>query len=212
MEKEANIGGKKMRQIRNLLAAGLGVIAILAQTNMASAQSANGTNAPVTGQLAGLTQLAMDIHAEDELPAKLCGMLWPKSGSHKFSIKKFTTSTGDGQRLFCLRIDNQDVVLLRRVETKPSEDTKNREEFYYRTTAKGDLVLALTAAFEFTIDDVDNEIFKKVTYETYGEVSGDGKKPFAMTATIKADFEAEKKYWLKMQKKLAKKRPIQHAD
>lgn len=188
------------------------MIALLAQTNNGAAQSANGTNAPITGQLAGLTQLAMNVHTQDELPAKLCGMLWPKSGSHKYSIKKFSTTADGVQRLFCLRTDNQELVLIHRVETKPSEDTKNREEFYYRTTAKGDLVLALSAVFEFTIDDVDNELLKKVTYETYGEVSGDGKKPFAMTSTIKADFEVEKKYWLKTQKKLAKKKPIQEAE
>ncbi|HEY3915000.1 MAG TPA: hypothetical protein VGN61_10985 [Verrucomicrobiae bacterium] len=198
-----------MKRIRNFLAAGLGLMAILAQVNDAAAQTASATNAvatnaPLTGQLAGLAQMAMKIHAEEGLPTKLCGLLWPNSGNHKYSIKKFSMPTRDEERLFCLRTDNQDVVLTHRVETKPDEDTKKRKEVYYRTTAKGDLVLAVVVRFEFNIDDVDNEILKKVTYETFGAVSGDGKKPLAIDDNIRANFEAEKKYWLKSQKKLGK--------
>ncbi len=193
------------------------MIALLAQANDAAAQSASttntvATNAPVTGQLGGLAQLAMKTHDEDKLPAKLCGWLWPNSGNHKYAVKKFSMPTRDEERLFCLRTDNQDVVLMHRVETKPDENTKKRKEIYYRTTARGDLVLALVVRFEFNIDDVDNEILKKVTYETYGEVSGDGKKPLAITADLRTQFEAEKKYWLGMQKKLGKKGRAAKAD
>lgn len=198
-----------MKRIRNFLAAGLGMIAILAQANVAAAQTASATNAvatnaPLTGQLARLAQLAVKVHDADELPAKLSSLLWPNSGSHKYSVKRFSMPAEDGERLFCVRTDNQDLVLTRRVETKPDENTKKRKEVYYRTTAKGDLVLVVIARFEFNIDDVDNEILKKVTYETFGEVSGDGKKPLAIDDDIRANFEAEKKIWLKSQKKLGK--------
>lgn len=185
------------------------MIALLAQANEAAAQSAGATNAvatkaPATGPLAGLAQLAMKTQDENELPTKLCGLLWPNSGNHKYAIRKFSMPTGGEERLFCLRTDNQDILLTHRVETKPDESTKKRREIYYRTTAKGELVLAVVVRFEFTIDDVDNEILKKATYETYGEVSGDGKKPLAITADLLARFEAEKKYWLGLHKKLGK--------
>jgi hypothetical protein len=210
MENEPTIGGKKMKIIRNFLTVGLSMIAFLALLNDAAAQSASATNAvvtnaPVTGPLAGLVQLAIKNHTEDELPAKLCGLLWPNSGNHKYFVKKFALPIEHEQRIFCLRTDNQDIVLVHTYETKPDEQSKKRKEYYYRTTAKGDLALAVIARFEFTIDDVDNELLKKVTYETYGEVSGDGKKPLAITDDIRADFEAEKKLWLKSQKKLGKK-------
>jgi hypothetical protein len=112
----------------------------------------------------------------------------------------------DEERMFCLRRETQDIVLGRFTVDKPDSESKVREEFYYRTTVQGDLVLALTATFQFTIDDVDNELLKKVTWQTYGEVAGDGTKPLPITPDLKAEFEAEKKLWLAVEKKLSKQR------
>lgn len=201
-----------MKRLQIFLTVGLGLVAILVRANDAAPQLAGTTNLPPTGQLAGLAQLAMKTEAEDELPAKLCGLLWPSSGNHKYSVKKFSMPTHEAERIFCVRTNNQDIVLVDAMETKPNEDTKKRKEIYYRTTAKGDLVLALIVRFEFNIDDVDNELLKKVTYETYGEVSGDGKKPLAITDDLRAKFEAEKKFWLGLQKKLGKKRRTRKDD
>jgi len=212
MEDGFSIVGKKMKRILNFLAAGLSLMAIFAQVNNASAQSASATNVPVTGQLAGLAQLARNAGAEDELPARLCGVLWPNSGKHNYTVKKFSMPTKQEERLFCVRTNNQDIVLVNAVETKPNEDTKKRKEIYYRTTVKGDLVLAVSVNFDFTIDDVDNELLKKVTFTTYGDVSGDGSKPLAITADVRAKFEAEKKYWLGLEKKLGKKGRNKKAD
>ncbi|HZQ48193.1 MAG TPA: hypothetical protein VFC07_14350 [Verrucomicrobiae bacterium] len=193
-----------MKRIRKLLAAGLSLMVLITQANHAAAQSANPTNAPATGPLAGLAQLAMSARGEDQLPAKLCSLLWPNSGNHKYAVRKYSMPTGREQRFFCLRTNNQDIVIVHAVETKPDEQTKKRKEWYYRTTAKGELILALSVLFEFEIDDQDNDILKKLTYQTYGEVSGDGKKPLAITDEVRAKFEVEKKYWLGLEKKIRK--------
>ena len=80
-----------------------------------------------------------------------------------------------------------------------------RREYYYRANAKGGLALALTATFQFTITDVDDDVLKNVTSQTYGETAGDGTQPLAITPEIKAKFETEKKFWLKLEKSLKKK-------
>jgi hypothetical protein len=192
--------GTFMKRIRIWLAVGLSVIALI----NAKAQSTAATNAPATGQLAELARLAATAYGEDELPARLCNLLWPNSGNHKYPVRKFSMPSGHDQRLFCLRTNNQDIIIVHTIETKPDENTKRRKEFYYRTTAKGDLVLAVSVSFEFEIDELDNETIRKLTSETYGDVSGDGKKPLPITADMLAKFEAEKKYWLGLEKKIRK--------
>jgi len=104
-------------------------------------------------------------------------------------------------------------VLMRRTETKPQDEAKTRTDFYYRTDPNGELALALKATFHFTLDELDEEHLKRVTWETFGAVSGDASPPLPITPEITAQFQAEKKYWLAQQKKLQKmKRPPKNPD
>ena len=163
------------------------------------------TNAPVAGPLAGLVRLAMKLGIEDDLPARLSGLLWPGPGaSQKCAVKKISLAAKGGGRFFILRTDNQNIVLLHFTETKPDNDSRIRREFYYCTTSQGDLALALSATFQFAKDDVDNELLKKVTWQTYGTAAGDGSKPLPITADIRTQFEAEKKIWLGQENQLKK--------
>jgi hypothetical protein len=171
-------------------------------------QAAGGINTAPTGPLAGLEESTMKLGFKDKIPAKLCGMLWPTAGTNqqKFAVKKVAVQGKDEteKRILIVRLDNYDIIIAHFTETKPTEDSKIRRESYYRTTAKGDLVLALKATFQFSISDVDNDVLKDVTFDTYGETAGDGETPLPMTPDIKAQFMAERKFWLKTQKSLKK--------
>jgi hypothetical protein len=172
-------------------------------------QTAADTNATVKGPLTGLEEATMKVGFQDKMPAKLCGLLWPASGTNqqRYEVKKVAVQGKDEteKRILITRMDNHDIILAHFTETKPGEDSKIRRERYYRTNAKGDLVLALKATFQFTITDVDNDVLKNVTCETYGEMAGDGSAPLPITPEIKAQFMAERKFWLKAQKSLKKK-------
>ncbi len=196
-----------MKRKLKLVAAGLSLLAILIATSRAQSQPANTTNAPApTGQFAELARLAMKSEEGGTLPVKLSGLLWPDAAKHAYKIKKISMpgKNEHEERFFFFRADSQDVVLVHRTETK-KEDTEYRKEFYYRATINGDLALVLSATFHFEIDDVDNELLKDMSFETYGEKSGESHKPLPITKELRDKFEIEKKYWLGIQKKLAKK-------
>jgi hypothetical protein len=193
-----------MKKIRTLAALWLGVMALLIAGVNSPAQSANtSTNTPaLTGQFAELARLALKSDEAGALPAKLSGLLWPDAAKHSYKVQKLSMPDKAGERFFLLRTDNHhDVVLVHRTENQPNETTKYRKDFYYRATMGGDLVLALSAKFRFEIDDVDNELLKDLTFQPYG---GGGTNSQPMTSDVQKKFETEKKYWLGVQKKLAK--------
>jgi hypothetical protein len=192
----------------NLRTPGLVLAIALAGVCNLFAQTNTDTNAMVFGPLGGLEKSATKLGVEQNLPAKLSALLWQDfaKGEKKCAVKKMTLpGKHDGDaRIFCVRKDNQDIVLMQRVESKPDTRSILRREFYYRTTAQGDLLLALTATFQFGIDDVDNEILKSATWDTYGDTAIAGAKARPFTADIKAEFDEEKKFWLAQEKKLKK--------
>lgn len=192
-----------MKEIRTLLALWLGVMALLITGVNSPAQSTNnGTNTPaLTGQFAELAKLALKSDEGGALPAKLSGLLWPDAAKHSYKVQKLSMPDKSGERFFLLRTDNHDLVLVHRTENQPDENTKYRREFYYRATMGGELVLALSAKFRFEIDDVDNELLKDLKFQPYG---GGGTNSQPMTSDVQKKFETEKKYWLGVQKKIAK--------
>ncbi len=175
-------------------------------------QAATNTNVVVTGPLAGLEQATVKLGFDDQMPAKLCGLLWPAPGTvqKKCAVRKVEVDgkTEDDKRILIARLDNGDVVLAHTTVIKPHEDSKIRHEYYYRANAKGDLALALEATFLFTITDVDNDVLKRVTWDTYGAAAGDGGPALAITPEVKAQFEAEKKFWFKQEKSLKKQEHV----
>jgi hypothetical protein len=162
-----------------------------------------------TGPLAGLQEATTKVGFDDQMPAKLSGLLWPTPGiaPKKCAVMKVGVegTSEDDKRILIERVDNGDIVFAHIITSKPEADTKMRREYYYRANAKGGLALALTATFQFTITDVDDDVLKNVTSQTYGETAGDGTQPLAITPEIKAKFETEKKFWLKLEKSLKKK-------
>ena len=161
-----------------------------------------------TGPLAGLEQATTKVGFDDQMPAKLSGLLWPAAdtGNKKCAVKKISVegTSEDDKRMLIVRMDNGDIVFAHTTVSKPKADAKLRREYYYRANAKGGLELALTATFQFEITDVDDDVLKNVTSETYGGTAGYGGKPLAITSEVKAKFEAEKKFWLKQEKSLKK--------
>jgi hypothetical protein len=181
-------------------------IAVFSATLFANFTSrAQDTNFPA-GKLAGVAHSISIVGLDDDLPAKLCVLLWPEGGQKqkKLEIKKMSSPAKDEGRVFILRPDNHSIVLMHYTESKNADDTKSRKETYYRTTSQGDLTLALTANFQFTLDELEGEHLKKVTWQTYGQTSGDGSKPRPIDSDMQGKFEAEKKFWLGMEKKLKK--------
>jgi hypothetical protein len=162
-----------------------------------------------TGPLAGLQEATTKVGFDDEMPPKLSGLLWPTPGvvPKKCAVRKVGVEgkSEDDKRMLIARVDNGDIVFAHIITSKPEAGTKVRREYYYRANAGGNLALALTATFQFTISDVDNDVLKNVTSQTYGETTGDGTQPLAITPEITARFETEKKFWLKQQKDLKKK-------
>jgi len=142
------------------------------------------------------------------MPAKLCGMLWPApvTVQKKCAVRKLEMAgkSENDKQILIVRLDTHDVVFAHTIESKPTPDSKMRWEYYYRANAQGDLALALKATFRYAITDVDNEVLQKVTCETYGETAGDDGKMLAITPGVKAQFETEKKFWLKQEKSLNK--------
>jgi hypothetical protein len=181
-----------------------GVLAIPA----ARGQTAT-TNVVVTGPLAGLEQATTKLGFDDRMPAKLCGLVWPASGIvlTNCAIRKVAVEgkSEDDKRMLLVRMDTHDLVFAHTIVSKPEEDVKMRREYYYRPDAQGDLALALKATFRFTITDVGNEVLQNVTWETYGQRTGDGTQPLAITPEVQAQFKTEKKFWLKQEKSLKKK-------
>jgi hypothetical protein len=203
----------KIKELRSFLAVGFSTLSLLIATTGAQAQSTNKTdksesetNAPFIGPFAGLAKLAIVSDDDRKLPAKLTSILWPDAAKLKYKVKKLSMPVSEREeRLFCLRTDSRDVVMMHRTDTQPDENTKYRRENYYLAGTNGDLVLALSVKFRFEIDDVDNELLRDVKLQTYGGTAVvEGQKPEPITKDIKSRYEAEKKYWLGMQKKLAK--------
>jgi len=146
---------------------------------------------------------------DDKMPVKLCGLLWPAPGTvqKKCAVRKVEVEgkTEDEKKILIVRLDTHDVVFAHTVVSQTKTDSKMRREYYYRANAKGDLALALKVTFHFTITDVDNEVLQNVTWQTFGEATGDGTQPLAITPEVEAQFKTEKKFWLKAEKSLKKK-------
>lgn len=203
----------KTKELRQFLVVGFSALVLLLGATGTPAQSTNKTdkgesetNAPFVGPFAGLAKLAMAADDDRKLPTKLTSILWPNAAKLKYKVKKLSMPVSEHEeRLFCLRTDNRDVVMMHRTDTQPDENTKYRREYYYLAGSNGDLMLALTVKFRFEIDDVDNDILKDVNLQTYGGTTVvDGQKPESITKDIRSKYEAEKKYWLSTQKKVAK--------
>ena len=64
--------------------------------------------------------------------------------------------------------------------------------------------MVLQATFQFTISDTDTDILKKVTWQTFGAVSGGGEPAQPISSDILSEFKAEKKFWLGQAKALRK--------
>lgn len=202
-----------MKALRVFLTVGLGTLALFIAASGAQAQSTNKTdksesetNAPFIGPFAGLDKLAMVSEDDKKLPVKLASVLWPEPAKLKYKVKKLSMPVSEREeRMFGLRTDNRDVVMMHRTDTQPDENTKYRREYYYLAGTNGDLRLALSVKFRFEIDDVENELLRDVNLQIYGGATVvDGQKPEPITKDIQSKFEAEKKYWLKMQKKVAR--------
>jgi hypothetical protein len=178
----------------------------------ARGQGVGGTNAVLTGPLAGVEMETAKVGFPDKMPAKLCGLLWPMPGTNqpKYAVKKVATSGASAgeKRVLIVRLDNGDIVLAHFAENTPSEDAKIRREIYFRTTSQGELERALRATFVFEITDVGNEVLRHSMWQAYGEMAGEpagtNESTLAITADIKAQFEKEKKYWRKQEKNLKK--------
>ena len=169
----------------------------------------NDTNDPSAGPLGDLSQLIIKGGTGDELPAHLAGLLWPEAGKRqqKLAVQKSVVpgkKEGEG-RVFFVRPDNHEIVLMKHAETVSDDgESKTREETYYRTSPDGNLALVLTARLRFTKDLADNDILKDVNLQTYGQITADASKPLPITPEIRSEFETEKKFWLKQEKKLKK--------
>ncbi len=175
----------------------------------AQGQTVTDTKATASGPLAGLAHATTQVGFDDKMPAKLCALLWPSPGAVQTNcaVRKVAVEgkSEDDKQMIIVRMDTQDVVFAHTIVSKTKAETKIRREFYYRANAKGDLALALKATFRFVITDVDNDVLQNVTWETYGEATGDGTQPLAITPEVEAQFKTEKKFWLKQEKTLKKK-------
>lgn len=174
-----------------------------------AAAHGNGTspaNVTVKGPLATLNDVTTKVGSKDNMPTKLCGLLWPDyAGTNRCPVKKISMPGKDDheRKVLIVRLDNRDLVFARFTELKPHEDSKVRQEYYFRTTPKGDLAMVLQVTFLFRITDTETDILKDVRAQTFGGPAGNANAQ-PITKDMQAQFDAEKKSWLGQQKALKK--------
>lgn len=176
----------------------------------AHGKGTDSTNVTVTGPLAVLNEAAVKIGFKDKLPPRLCNLLWPDYTSTNRCLVKKVSMPGKNEhesKMIMLRMDNQDLVFVRFTEIKTRVDAKVRQEYYYRTTPKGDLAMALQVTFLFKVTDTETDLLKDVTAQTFGGPAGNvNAQP--ITKEIKAQFEAEKDSWLSQKRELKKQEKL----
>jgi hypothetical protein len=185
-------------------------VCIVMATAAVHGSGTNSANVKVTGPLAGLNESANKIGFKDKLPPRLCNLLWPDyTSTNRCLVKKVSMPGKDEHesKMIMVRMDNRDLVFVRFTEVKTREDAKVRQEYYYRTTPKGDLAMALQVTFLFKVTDTETDLLKDVTAQTFGGPAGNTNAQ-PITKDIKTQFEAEKNSWLSQQKELKKQEKL----